>query len=106
MKVRKIIRIVEALYGGYVITYGKAWRAKHRAWKMICGDWEDGYEQLPVRNTLDVTLYNQLLKHCISSCLCDSVCNIVCKSNSVTRNVHRKRETKVTFNVALCHLGL
>ncbi|XP_022683211.1 uncharacterized protein LOC105914647 [Setaria italica] len=48
MKVRTIIRTVEALYGGYVITYGKAWRAKQRAWKMIYGDWEDGYEQLPV----------------------------------------------------------
>ena len=33
MKVRTIIRTIEALYGGYVITYGKAWRAKHRAWK-------------------------------------------------------------------------
>ena len=28
MKVRTIIRTVEALYGGYVITYDKAWRAK------------------------------------------------------------------------------
>ena len=48
MKVRTIIRTVEVLYGGYVITYGKAWRAKQRAWKMIYGDWEDGYEQLLV----------------------------------------------------------
>ena len=48
MKVRTIIRTIEALYGGYVITYGKAWRAKQRAWKMIYGDQEDGYEQLPV----------------------------------------------------------
>ena len=31
-----------------VITYGKAWRAKQRAWKMIYGDRKDGYEQLPV----------------------------------------------------------
>ena len=31
-----------------MITYGKAWRAKQRAWKMIYGDCEDGYEQLPV----------------------------------------------------------
>ena len=46
MKVRTIIRTVEALCGGYVITYGKAWRAKQRVWKMIYGDWEDGYEQL------------------------------------------------------------
>ena len=37
MKVRTIIRTVEELYGGYVITYGKAWRAKQRAWKMIYG---------------------------------------------------------------------
>jgi hypothetical protein len=36
------------VYGGYDISYGKAWRAKQRAWKMIYGDWEDGYEQLPV----------------------------------------------------------
>ena len=48
MKVRTIIRTVEALYGGYVTTYDKAWRAKQRAWKMIYRDWEDGYEQLPV----------------------------------------------------------
>lgn len=48
MKVRTIIRIVEEIYGGYVITYGKAWRAKQRAWRMIYGDWESGYEQLPV----------------------------------------------------------
>ena len=37
MKVRTIIRTVEALYGGYVITYGKAWRAKQRAWKIYMG---------------------------------------------------------------------
>jgi hypothetical protein len=36
------------VYGGYDITYGKAWRAKQRAWKMIYEDWEDGYEQLSV----------------------------------------------------------
>jgi hypothetical protein len=36
------------VYEGYVITYGKAWRAKQCAWKMIYGDWEDEYEQLPV----------------------------------------------------------
>ena len=48
MKVGTIIRTIESLYRGYVITYGKAWRAKQRAWKMIYGDSEDGYEQLPV----------------------------------------------------------
>ena len=48
MKTRKIIKTVEELYGSYVISYGKAWRAKQRAWKMIYGDWEARYEQLPV----------------------------------------------------------
>lgn len=47
MKVKTIISTVKEVYDGYQITYGKAWRAKQRAWKMIYGDWEDGYEQLP-----------------------------------------------------------
>jgi hypothetical protein len=38
MKVRTIMRTVEALYGGYVIMYGQAWRGKQCAWKMIYGD--------------------------------------------------------------------
>jgi hypothetical protein len=37
MKVRTIMRIVENVYDGYKITYCKAWRAKHCAWKMIYG---------------------------------------------------------------------
>jgi hypothetical protein len=32
---------------GYKIKYGKAWRAKQQAWKMIYGDLEEGYEKLP-----------------------------------------------------------
>ena len=31
----------------YKIRYDKACRAKQRTWKMIYGDWEEGYEQLP-----------------------------------------------------------
>ena len=38
MKVRTIMRIVENVYDGYKITYGKAWRAKQCAWKIIYGD--------------------------------------------------------------------
>jgi hypothetical protein len=38
MKVRTIMRIVENVYDGYKITYGKAWRAKQCAWKMIYED--------------------------------------------------------------------
>lgn len=48
MKVATIIRIVIEVYHGYKITYGKVWRAKKRAWKMIYENWEDGYEQLLV----------------------------------------------------------
>ena len=48
MKVRTIMRIVENVFDGYKITYGKAWRAKQCVWKMIYGDWESGYKQLPV----------------------------------------------------------
>jgi hypothetical protein len=48
MKFRTIIETVKQVYEGYVITYDKAWRAKQRAWKMIYGDWKDGYESLPV----------------------------------------------------------
>jgi hypothetical protein len=47
MKVRAIMKLVEGFFGGFEIKYGKAWRAKQRAWKMIYGNWEDGYEQLP-----------------------------------------------------------
>jgi hypothetical protein len=48
MKVRTIIKIVNEVYGGYDITYGKACRAKQQACKMIYEDREDVYEQLPV----------------------------------------------------------
>jgi len=30
----------------YDVKYGKAWRVKQRDWKMIYGDWEEGYEEL------------------------------------------------------------
>ena len=46
MKVNSIIEIIEKLFH-YKIKYGKAWRAKQRAWKMIYGDWEEAYEKLP-----------------------------------------------------------
>ena len=46
MKVNSIIALTEKLFH-YRIKYGKAWRAKQRAWKMIYGDWEEAYEKLP-----------------------------------------------------------
>jgi hypothetical protein len=47
MKLSTIINTVKEIYDGYQITYGKAWRAKQAAWKMIYGDWETAYERLP-----------------------------------------------------------
>jgi len=46
LSVRTIINFVEDMFQ-YRIKYGKAWRAKQRAWKMIYGDWEEGFEKLP-----------------------------------------------------------
>ena len=47
LKVRTIMEMTKEIFK-YDIKYGKAWRAKQRAWKMIYGDREEGYEQLPV----------------------------------------------------------
>jgi hypothetical protein len=33
---------------GYHVKYGRAWRAKQRALKLIYGDWAEVYEHLPV----------------------------------------------------------
>ena len=46
MKVKSIIAMTERIFQ-YKIKYGKAWRAKQRAWKIIYGDWEEAYEKLP-----------------------------------------------------------
>ena len=46
MLVQTIINYVQDMFG-YRIKYGKAWQAKQRAWKMIYGDWEEGFEKLP-----------------------------------------------------------
>jgi len=46
LKVKKIMDMAKKIFK-YDIKYGKVWRAKQRARKMIYGDWEEGYEQLP-----------------------------------------------------------
>jgi len=46
LKIKSIINIAEQIFN-YKIKYGKAWRAKQRAWKMIYGSWEEAYEKLP-----------------------------------------------------------
>jgi hypothetical protein len=45
-KVKTIMDMAEKIFGNK-IKYGKAWRAKQRAWKVIYEDWEEGYEKLP-----------------------------------------------------------
>jgi len=46
LKIKSIINIAEQIFN-YKIKYGKARRAKQRAWKMIYGSWEEAYEKLP-----------------------------------------------------------
>ena len=46
LKIKSIINIAEQIFN-YKIKYGKARRAKQRAWKMIYGSWEGAYEKLP-----------------------------------------------------------
>ena len=46
LKIKSTINIAEQIFN-YTIKYGKAWRAKQRAWKMIYGSWEEAYEKLP-----------------------------------------------------------
>jgi hypothetical protein len=38
--------LVFALFG-YTVKYGKAWKAKQAAFKMLYGDWEEAYNRLP-----------------------------------------------------------
>ena len=46
LKIKSIINIAEQIFN-YKIKYGKARRAKQRAWKMIYSRWEETYEKLP-----------------------------------------------------------
>ena len=45
LSVQTIINYVEDMFQ-YRIKYGKAWQAKQRAWKIIYGDWGEGFEKL------------------------------------------------------------
>jgi hypothetical protein len=44
--IKGVIDMVKALFG-YTIKYGKAWKAKQAAFKMLYGDWEEAYNRLP-----------------------------------------------------------
>jgi hypothetical protein len=44
--IKGVIDMVKALFG-YTVKYGKAWKAKQAAFKMLYGDWEEAYNRLP-----------------------------------------------------------
>jgi hypothetical protein len=44
--IKGVIDMVKALFG-YTVKYGKAWKAKQAAFKMLYGDWEEAYNHLP-----------------------------------------------------------
>ncbi|KAE8782954.1 hypothetical protein D1007_43646 [Hordeum vulgare] len=46
VKVRFLMRTAKKLYG-YEVKYGKAWRAKENAIRMLYGGYEEAYNQLP-----------------------------------------------------------
>jgi hypothetical protein len=46
MTVTTLIEVVMVAWG-YHVKYGRAWRAKQRALKLIYGDWDKAYEHLP-----------------------------------------------------------
>jgi hypothetical protein len=46
MIVVALIEVVMVAWG-YGVKYGRAWRAKDRALKLIYGDWAEAYEHLP-----------------------------------------------------------
>jgi hypothetical protein len=45
MIVTILIEVVMVTWG-YHVKYGRAWRAKQRALKLIYGDWVEAYERL------------------------------------------------------------
>jgi hypothetical protein len=46
MMIKQVIDTVKSHFG-YEVKYGKAWKAKQYAFKMLYGDWEEAYNRLP-----------------------------------------------------------
>jgi hypothetical protein len=46
MSIKSVQDLVKALFH-YEVKYGKAWKAKQAAFKMLYGDWEEAYNRLP-----------------------------------------------------------
>ena len=46
MSVQHVIDLVKAIFH-YKVKYGKAWKAKQAAFKMLYGNWEEAYNRIP-----------------------------------------------------------
>jgi hypothetical protein len=46
MSIKTVIELVKALFH-YDVKYGKAWKAKQAAFRMLYGDWEEAYNRIP-----------------------------------------------------------
>ena len=46
MSVQHVIDLVKAIFH-YKVKYGKAWKAKQAAFKMLYGTWEEAYNRIP-----------------------------------------------------------
>ena len=46
MSIKSVQDLVKALFH-YEVKYGKAWKAKQAAFKMLYGDWEEAYNRIP-----------------------------------------------------------
>jgi hypothetical protein len=46
MSIKSVQELVQAIFN-YEVKYGKAWKAKQAAFKMLYGDWEEAYNRLP-----------------------------------------------------------
>ena len=46
MSVQHVIDLVKAIFH-YKVKYGKAWKAKQAAFKMLYGNWDEAYNRIP-----------------------------------------------------------
>ena len=46
MSIASVMELVESLFH-YKVKYGKAWKAKQAAFRMLYGDWEEAYNRIP-----------------------------------------------------------
>jgi hypothetical protein len=46
MSIKTVMELVKALFH-YDVKYGKAWKVKQAAFRMLYGDWEEAYNRIP-----------------------------------------------------------